>query len=414
MEIPVYILYVAIAVSFHACFVGGANDFANAFGTSVGSGAITIRQAVIIAIVAELLGAVLVGGHVTDTVRKGIVDPMSFQAEPMILVYGLTAALIGSGLFLQFATHFGLPVSTTHSIVGAMVGFGIISTGFSGIRWGNIGNIAMSWVISPVGGGIVAYTTFRIIQHKVLQNEKPLIAARRVVPVFVGITVIVLGLSVIYKGLKNLHLDLSISESLLYAAILGIIATIIVSFAMKRVDGDERRIQLVRVESSFRILQIFTAGYVAFAHGANDVANGIGPLAGIWAIYKNGLIGLKSEVPFWILLMGGTGIILGLAVFGHKVIETVGKKITAMTPSRGFSAEFAAASVVLIFSILGMPVSTTHTLVGAVIGVGFARGIGALDLRVVKKIFMTWIVTIPLAAAATAITFLLMKSYLPL
>ncbi len=405
MEFPLYILVITIAVSFYASFMGGANDFANAFGTSVGSKAITIRQAVIIAIFAELLGAVFVGGHVTDTVRKGIVDPMNFQNDPMFLVYGLLAALIGSGLFLQLATHFGLPVSTTHAIVGAMVGFGVISTGFSGVKWGTVGSIAMSWVISPIGGGIVAFTTFKVIQSRVLKNSHPLKAARKVVPIFVGLTVAVVGLSVVYKGMKNLHLNLPLQDALIYSALLGLFFIFIVRFAMRKVSGGTRVEQIDRVEGSFKFLQIFTAGYVAFAHGANDVANSIGPLAGIWTIYKNGLVGLQSEVPYWILLLGGGGIILGLAVLGYKVIETVGSKITAMTPSRGFAAEFSAASVVLTFSKLGMPVSTTHTLVGSVIGVGLARGIGALDFRVVKQIFMSWIVTIPIAAIGTIIAF---------
>lgn len=409
MEFPVFILYLAIGVSFYASFMGGANDFANAFGTSVGSKAITIRQAVIIAIIAELLGAVLVGGHVTDTVRKGIVDPTNFQAEPMVLVYGLLAALIGSGLFLQLATHFGLPVSTTHAIVGAMVGFGIVSTGFGGVKWLTVWNIVLSWVISPIGGGIVAFATFRIIQRKVLENSLPLLMARKVVPVFVGLTVMVVGLSVVYKGMKNLHLNMPLSEALVYSFILGIISYIIVRFSMNRDTEGKRSEQINKVEGSFKFLQIFTAGYVAFAHGANDVANSIGPLAGIWSIYKSGIVGLQAEVPYWILLLGGTGIIIGLAVLGYKVIETIGSKITAMTPSRGFSAEFSAASVVLIFSKLGMPVSTTHTLVGSVIGVGLARGIGALDFRVVRQIFMSWVVTIPLAALGTIIAFEILK-----
>jgi len=417
MEFPIYILYAAIVFSFYASFMGGANDFANSFGTSIGSKAITIRTAVLIAIAANLVGAVFVGGHVTDTVRKGIIDSNLFQADPMILVYGLLAALVGSGVFLQIATQFGLPVSTTHAIVGAMVGFGIVATGFSGIKWGTVGSIVLSWVLSPVGGGIVAFITFSIIQAKVLSNSKPVRAARRIIPIFVGLTFAVVGLSLIYKGMKNLHLDLPLSEALLYSTILAFVIYLIVRFFMMRQteeeDGSPQE-QIEKVENKFKFLQVFTAGYVAFAHGSNDVANSVGPLAGIWTIYKKGIVGLKSEVPVWILLLGGTGIVLGLAILGYKVIETIGKKITLITPSRGFSAEFAAATVVLTFSKLGMPVSTTHTLVGSVVGVGLARGIGALDLRVVQKIFMSWIVTIPLAAVVTAVTFIILNAiFLP-
>jgi len=399
---PFYLLVSAVAISFYASFMGGANDFANAFGTSVGSRAITIKQAVLIAIFAELIGAVLVGAHVTNTVRKGIIDTAHFEADPVLLLYGLLAALIGSGLFLQAATHFGVPVSTTHAIVGALVGFGLVSCGFGAIRWSNIGNIAISWVLSPIGGGIAAYITFRIVQNSILKRHNPVAAASKVLPIYVGITCAILALSMVYKGLKNLNLDMSLTHAILVALLVGIVATVIVWSRLPRSDDRHRRIQLVLVESNFKYIQVLTAAYVAFAHGSNDVANSVGPLAGIWAIYHKGLVGLKVEVPIWILIMGGTGIVLGLAVLGKRVIETVGKKITSITPSRGFSAEFAAATVVLVFSKLGMPVSTTHTLVGAVIGVGFARGIGAIDMRIVRRILMSWIVTIPAAAIATA------------
>jgi len=407
---PYYLLVSAVIISFYASFMGGANDFANAFGTSVGSGSITIKQAVLIALFAELFGAVLVGGHVTDTVRKGIVDPSCFETEPMMLVYGLLAALVGSGLFLQIATHFGLPVSTTHAIVGSMVGFGLVALGFDAVNWGNVGYIATSWVVSPIGGGIVAYLTFRIIQHQILEKKDPVAVASRIVPIFVGITCSTIVLTMIYKGLKNIHLSLSLTQAVLAALFIGLVAAIITRFLLPQSDKRDRRIQLVMVEKKFSYLQVLTAAYIAFAHGANDVANSIGPLAGIWAIYHKGLIGLKSEVPVWILVMGGTGIVIGLAVLGWRVIETVGKKITSITPSRGFSAEFAAATVVLIFSKLGMPVSTTHTLVGAVIGVGMARGFSAIDIRVVRKILTSWVVTIPAAAVLTALTYTLLMA----
>jgi len=388
--------------------MGGANDFANAFGTSVGSNAITFKQAILIAIIAELIGAVMVGGNVTDTVRKGIVDPSNFETDPMLLVYGLLAALIGSGVFLQAATHLGVPVSTTHAIVGAMVGFGIVSCGFESICWSKVARIAMSWVVSPIGGGIAAYAIFRIIQNRILERRNPVAAASRMVPVFVGLTGSILTLSILYKGLKNLHLDLPLNQAVIAALVIGLIAMFIARSVLPRSSDRKKRVQLTIVEGNFKYLQIITAGYIAFAHGANDVANAVSPLAGIWAIYHEGLIGLKAEVPIWILVMGGTGIVIGLAVFGKNVIDTVGKKITNITPSRGFAAGFSAATIVLIFSKLGMPVSTTHTLVGAVIGVGLARGIGAIDMRVVNKILMSWVITIPAAAIVTAIVYLIL------
>jgi len=407
---PFYLLISAIFISFYSSFMGGANDFANAFGTSIGSRAITLKQAVMIAIFAELIGAVLIGANVTNTIRKGIVDPSHFDAEPMILALGLLAALVGSGFFLTIATIFGLPVSTTHAIVGAVIGFGMVALGFEVIRWGNVGFIAMSWVISPIGGGIASYTVFRIIRKTIFEKENPIEAASKIVPIFVGITLSVISLAMLYKGLKNLHLDFPIHQALPIAILIGLTGVFIVRRRIPRSDERHRRIQLVIVESNFRYLQVMTAAYIAFAHGANDVANSIGPLAGIWSIFYEHSVALQCEVPVWILLLGGIGIVLGLAVFGRRVIETVGKKITSITFSRGFSAEFAAATVVLVFSKLGMPVSTTHTLVGAVIGVGLARGIGAIDLRVVRKILMSWVVTIPAAAVVTALTFILLRS----
>lgn len=413
ISIPYYLVIAAVGFSFYASFMGGANDFANSFGTSIGSGAITVRQAVLIAIISSLIGAVLVGGHVTDTVRKGIIDTSLFENAPNVLILGLFSSLIGAGIFLNIATYLGLPVSTTHTIVGAILGFGLITNGIDSVNWSSLGMIALSWIISPIGGGILAYTTFRIIQARILKSNSPIAAATMIVPFFVAVTVIVLILAMIYKGLKNVHLDLTLSDALLLSAIIGTFAGGIVWLVLKKIDFSGIQTQSDQnkyVERIFKYLQIFTAGYVAFAHGSNDVANGIGPLAGIWTIYHEGMVGLKTQVPMWILTLGGIGIVSGLAVFGHRVIETVGKKITLVTPSRGFSAEFSAATIVLVFSKLGMPVSTTHTLVGSVIGVGLARGLGALDMRVVSKIFTSWLVTIPMAAISTALTFWILKA----
>lgn len=411
MEIPYLLLISAIVFSFYSSFMGGANDFANAFGTSVGSKAISIKQAVIIAIFAEFIGAILVGGHVTETISKGIVDPVQIGLEPFDLAVGLLAALIGSGLFLQLATFFGLPVSTTHAIVGAVVGFGMIAGGIDSVNWTKVGFISISWVISPVGGWLAAFITFKIIQNTVLEKSQPLVAANKVIPFFVGVTSGVVALSMVYKGLKNLHLDLSMTTAFPLASLLGLLVGLAVwLYHRKELVTVPRDVQLGIVESRFKYLQIFTAAYVAFAHGANDVANSVGPLAGIWALFKSGIVGAKAETPIWILALGGTGIVLGLAVFGRKVIETIGTKITTITPSRGFSAEFAAATIVLVFSKLSMPVSTTHTVVGAVIGVGFARGIGAIDMTVVRNILMSWVVTIPASTGAAILVYLVLRA----
>jgi PiT family inorganic phosphate transporter len=418
VEIPLAIIVAAIGVSFYTCFMGGANDFANSFGTSIGSGAITLKQAVLIATASNIVGATLAGGHVTDTIRKGIISPESFAGDPRALLYGLLAALCGAGLFLQLATRFGLPVSTTHATVGGVVGFGVLYAGLDSVSWGKMTQVVLSWFTSPVAGGIIGYTTFRIIQSKVLNARDPIEASKRVLPWFVGIVTSIIILSLLYKGLKNVHFLRALHGLPFWAVFLASLPPAVAAAFMVRrrllrpVSGGNPD-PLAAVEGRFRYLQILTAAYVSFAHGANDVANGVGPLAGIWAIFRTGTVTQKAPVPMWILFMGGVGIVLGLAVFGRRVIETIGKKITHITPSRGFAAEFAAATTVLILTKKGMPVSTTHTLVGSVIGVGFARGIAALDLRVVRNIFASWIVTLPATIVLSMIFFFAFQHLLP-
>jgi PiT family inorganic phosphate transporter len=409
VEIPLWLIAVAIGAGFYTCFMGGANDFANAFGTSIGSGAITMKQAVLIAAVAELVGATLVGSHVADTVRKGIVDPNLFANDPRSLVYGLMSAVLAAGVFLQLATRFGLPVSTTHATVGGVLGFGIIAAGFGAVSWGKMTQIVLSWFTSPICGGILGYIIFWIIQKSIIRSPKPVQASKRIMPWFVGTVVTVILLSFLYKGL---HLEISFIRALLLAIPAGLAAAYISHRRLVHAERLNRLPPLETVENRFKYLQMMTAAYISFAHGANDVANGVGPLAGIWSIYRTGAVAMKTVVPTWILFMGGVGIVLGLAVFGRRVIETVGKKITAITPSRGFAAEFSAATTVLFLTKFGMPVSTTHTFVGAVIGVGFARGIAALDLRVVRNIFASWIVTLPATIAFSMIFFLAFRQWL--
>jgi len=382
--------------------MGGANDFANSFGTSIGSGALKLRHAVLIAAVAEFLGAVLVGGSVTNTISAGVVAPELFKNDYRLLALGLIATLVGSGLFLTLATRFGLPVSTTHAIVGALVGFGIVANGWGSITWEKVGWISVSWVMSPIGGAIGGFITFKVIQRKILNRLNPVESARIWIPFFLGLAVVSVSLSMVYKGLKNLNLNLPLWEALPIALILGIVIAVLVGKNFRISSQLPQDEQIEKIERRFKFLQIFTAGYMAFAHGSNDVANSIGPLAGVYALYKYGVIAMKASVPIWILALGGVGIILGLAVFGRAVIRTIGTKITHITPSRGFAAEFAAATIVLIFSKAGMPISTTHTIVGAVVGVGLARGMETLDLRIVKQILTSWLVTIPAASIAAA------------
>jgi len=392
----------------------GANDVANSMGPAYGSKALTLKQVIIIAGIFEFLGAVLVGSHVTDTIRKGIVDLDGLIAAgvtPDMFVYGMFAALLASGLWITLATIYRLPVSTTHSIVGSVAGFGLIvalTTASSGIgdiiNIGKLLTIAASWIVSPVSGAIISFLIFIIIRNKILNQENPLQHAERLAPFIVGLVLTIISLSMVFKGLKNLNLDFNFPEALAISLVVGTIAGIITLFWVKRYKPKVKD-EYQQVENFFKYIMILTACYIAFAHGANDVANAIGPLAAICDVVKSGEITAKVSVPLWILALGGLGIVIGLATWGYKVMETIGHKITEITPTRGFAATFGAATTVLICSKLGLPISTSHTLVGSVIGVGFARGVGAIDLGVVKNIIWSWILTIPVAAVLTIIIY---------
>lgn len=377
----------------------GANDLANAMGTSVGSGALTMRQAVAASVIFNLAGAVLAGGHVTNTIRKGMIDPSLLIASPEKLLLGMFAALLAAGIWVHLSTYLGLPVSTTHSIVGAVVGFGILAVGFGAVSWGKVGAIVLSWVISPIAGGLIGGGIFYFIQRKILTRDAPYEAARTYAPWLLSSIFLILILSVIFKGLKNLHLDLGLWEALLITLPFCLMAGFGGKALIDRI-GDEgsrwiKGDDAEKVEKLFAYLQIMTACYVAFAHGANDVANAVGPLAAIYSVVKTKTVVMQVEVPVWMLAIGGGAVGGGLLLFGAKVMQTIGKKITEITPVRGFSAEFGAATTILICSRLGLPVSTTHVLVGSVIGVGFMRGMGVLDLRVVRNILYSWLITLP-------------------
>ncbi len=413
LGIEAWVFWVAIAACAYMAWNIGANDVANAMGTSVGSHAITMKQAVLLAAVFEFAGAFLVGGHVTDTVRKGIVSTEVFQSSPEIFVLGMLSAMLAAGVWLNLATFLGLPVSTTHSIIGAIVGFGLLVGGVSAIHWGKLLSVVMSWVVSPLCGGLIGWATFTFIKRTVLTSWNPVRAARKIVPILIFPVATILVLSMLYKGLKNLKLDVPFNQALVIALLVGVLA----HFAMKMIlayklkDIPRKRADAFgQVEKIFAYLQIGTACYVAFAHGANDVANAIGPFAAIVSVFKSGDLAMKVPVPMWVLALGGAGIVVGLGTWGYKVIETIGKKITSMTPSRGFSAEFATATTVLVCSKLGLPVSTSHTLVGSVIGVGLARGMAALNLGVIRSIINSWIITIPAAGVLTILIFLVLKA----
>ena len=471
MEINVEMILLALALlfGFYMAWSVGANDVANAMGTSVGSGALTLRQAVILAAILEFSGAFFVGSHVSETVRKGIIDAQSFNDEPMLLGYGMLAAMLAAAAWLQFASYYGWPISTTHSIVGAIIGFGVVVGGVSAVHWEKVGTIASSWVISPLLSGTIAFFLFSYIRGQVFDSARPVLKAKQLTPFLVFFVFSILSLVMVFKGLKNLHLDLPLPQALLMAAGIGLIAAVLSHFLVKniqeipdeeetlppswslsvglgradkylkkalqsssadmqpeledilekvgrmkeevkqQVDSEMEVASYQKVERIFVYLQILSAGFVAFAHGANDVANAIGPLAAVINIVKTGTVAMKSAVPAWVLALGGVGIVVGLATWGWRVIETVGKRITDLTPTRGFSAEFSAAITIVLASKLGIPISTTHTLVGAVLGVGLARGLEALDLRTVRDIVISWVVTIPVGAVLTILFFYILR-----
>ena len=412
-QLTIYLILAAAFGLFMAWGIG-ANDVANAMATSVGSKAITVKQAIILAAIFEFLGAFLAGGEVTATIRKGIVDSSHFVQEPELLIYGMLAALLASGFWLLIASRNGWPVSTTHTIVGAVVGFAAVGVGMDAVKWDKVGTIVMSWVVSPLLAGTMAFLIFRSIQRLILDTSEPLKNARKYGPAYIFAVSFVITLLTIKKGLKHINLEIAIAEAFLYSAIIGLAISLLGVWLIRRVKVDpeaDRHFHYANVEKVFAVLMVFTASAMAFAHGSNDVANAVGPVAAVvssaQALEVGAVVAKKSVLPVWVLLLGGGGIVLGLATFGFKVMRTVGRKITELTPSRGFSAELAAASTVVLASFTGLPVSTTHTLVGAVLGVGFARGIAALNLRVVGNIFMSWVVTLP-AGALMAIAFFYM------
>ena len=463
------LIIIALCASFYMAWNIGANDVANAMGTSVGSGALTLKQAILVAVIMEFAGAILVGSHVTNTVRKGIIDPVIFNSDPNSYIYGMIAALLAAGTWLNIASYKGWPVSTTHSIVGAVLGFGILFSGSDAIHWDKVSQIAASWVVSPVLGGAISFLIFILLRRVIFDSKTPVESAKRMAPFLVFFVVGILTLVMVFKGLENLHLDLSLSHALILAGLVGLLGALICIPLVNRVKSSrsesddefidpkvERSMQKVvmhlrrvkesvtgelsdeiikvlnksenisnrlekyshikhisadylTVEKIFVYLQIMSACFVAFAHGSNDVANAIGPLAGVLSAIKSGVVGMQAQIPLLVLLLGGLGIVVGLATWGWRVIATIGKYITELTPTRGFAAEFGAAITIVLASKLALPISTTHTLVGAVLGVGLARGLNSLNLRTIRDIVISWLVTMPAAALLTAAFYFIIK-----
>ncbi len=471
MPTETILLVIVLLAGLYMAWNIGANDVANAMGTSVGSGALTLKWAVVIAACLEFSGAFFFGSHVSETVQTGIVNTSLFADDPILLVYGMLSALIAAGMWLQIASYFGWPVSTTHSIVGSIVGFGLVSAGAEAIDWKNVAFIVSSWIVSPVLGGILGFTVFTILRRKIFYRRRPVRAAKRLTPVLVFFAFTVFSCLLLSKGLKNLPLDLTGIHTTLISACIGLIAAFISALLVRRmpvvrksegrhpvygaevaVELDKAKKHLKRVQDTssgelhyyvsllidevttmsrslkdvpiahtddseyatveriFAKLQWVSASFMAFAHGANDVANAIGPLAACVAILSDKTLTLNSTIPTWLLSLGGFGIVVGLATWGWRVIDTIGRKLTELTPSRGFAAEVGAATTIVLASGLGLPISTTHTLVGAVLGVAFARGLGALNLTTTRDIVLSWIVTVPAGATVAIGVYTLLKA----
>ncbi|ARD45058.1 inorganic phosphate transporter [Colwellia sp. PAMC 21821] len=418
------LVMIAAVVGFFMAWGIGANDVANAMGTSVGSKALTIKQAIIIAMIFEFAGAYLAGGEVTSTIRKGIIDPALFVDIPELLVFGMISALLAAATWLLVASVLGWPVSTTHSIVGAIIGFAAIGISPDTVAWGKVGGIVGSWVITPLISGVIAFIIFNSAQKLIFDTEKPLEQAKRYVPFYMFLAGFVLSLVTIKKGLKHIGLEnidvgfynfeIAGAGGYYLAIIVAIVVAIVGKYFVSRLKFDDKAdktTHYANVEKVFAVLMVVTACCMAFAHGSNDVANAIGPLAAVVSIVDNGgEIAKKASLVWWILPLGGFGIVAGLALFGHRVIATIGKGITHLTPSRGFAAELAAACTVVIASGAGLPISTTQTLVGAVLGVGMARGIAAINLGVVRNIVISWVITLPIGAGLSIIFFWIMKA----
>jgi PiT family inorganic phosphate transporter len=413
MEYGIIFIILAGTFGFFMAWGVGANDVANAMATSVGSKAITIKQAIIIATVFEFAGAYLAGGEVTATIRKGIIDAQLLADTPELLVYGMLASLLAAGIWLLIASRAGWPVSTTHSIVGAIVGFAAVGIGIDAVHWGKVGFIVASWIISPLLAGVIAFAIFMSVQNLVINTDDPFKNAKKYVPMYIFLVGFIIALVTLFKGLKHVGLHVELMDSYLIAVAFGVFISLLGKFYINKLKfdpGADKDFHFTNVEKIFGILMMITACAMAFAHGSNDVANAVGPLAAVVSIVQNdGNIGQKSAMAPWILILGGAGIVAGLVMYGHKVIATVGNKITELTPSRGFAATLAAASTVVIASSTGLPISTTHTLVGAVLGVGLARGIAALNLNVIKTIFVSWIVTLPAGAIMSIFFFFTLK-----
>lgn len=414
MDYSIIYLVAALILCFLMTWGVGANDLANVMSTTMGSKAVTVRQAMIIAIIFEFAGAFLGGNGVTETMRDGIINTSQLSNEPLILIEGMLGVLFACTIWMNLASYLGVPVSITNALVGSMVGFGSLVLGSDAIHWNQVGRIAIGWVTSPLISGITAYTLFISIQQTIFVKRNPLVKAKLYIPIYLFLIGTILSFITVFKGLHHFNIHLNFKQNLAVTLASSILLTIVGMIFIKRIPEHpkiKRRERFVQVEKYFAVLMALTACAMAFAHGSNDVALAVGPLSIVYSLVINtNQVFDANSYPAWIILLGCVGVVTGLLMYGRKVIETVGSSITALTPSRAFAATLSAATTVVVATSTGIPVSATQTLVGAVLGVGLARGIGALNLIVIRNIFMSWVLTLPAASLLTILSYKLLHA----
>ncbi len=416
MDYTTLYLLIAVVLCFFMTWGVGANDLANVMSTTMGSKAVTVRQAMFIAIVFEFAGAFLGGGGVTETIRDGIINTSELLEQPTVIVKGMLSVLLACTIWMNLASYLGLPVSITNALVGSMVGFGAVVLGTDAVHWVQVSHIAIGWITSPLISGVTAYILFSSIQQTIFIRQDPLAKAKIYIPIYLFLIGSVLSFITVFKGLNHFDIRLNLKQDLAVTLASSIVLTIIGLIIIRRIPESHemrRRDRFIQVEKYFAVLMALTACAMVFAHGANDVSLAVGPLSIIYSLMaSNGKSFVAENYPAWIILLGCIGVVTGLLMYGRKVIETVGSSITALTPSRAFAATLAAATTVVVATSTGIPVSATQTLVGAVLGVGLARGIGALNLIVIRNIFTSWILTLPAASLLTIVSYKVLQYFM--
>jgi inorganic phosphate transporter, PiT family len=416
MNFELVLPIVSIVLGFLMAWGVGANDLANILSTSLGSKSITVRQAIIIAIIFELAGALFGSSHVSATLRSGIIDLNELSSTPMTLTLGMLSILVAGTFWINFASYYGLPVSITNAVVGSFVGFGAIVLGTDAIHWQQVFIISFSWLFAPILASVLAYSIFTVIQHTILIDKDPLKAAQRYFPSYLFLVGVILSVITLIKGLRHFHIQFNLVVEIAIVCASASVFVIISHYFVKEIlqqAAETHSEKFVVIEKMFALLMACTACAMVFAHGSNDVAVAVGPLLVLETVWiPEQLISKTYNLPTLTIIFGVFGVITGLVFYGRKVITTVGSGITALTPSRAFAATFAAATIVVISTSTGLPVSATQTLVGAVLGVGLARGIGALNLVVMRNIIMSWAITLPVVSLLTIVCYEVLRYFI--